>query len=79
MFIKVTQSKLKNVKGNYSTKREGIRMNKRKIFGVMLRDDERQLVRQVAKQEERAESQMGRILLLEALKARGIELQPVEK
>lgn len=54
-------------------------MNKRKIFGVMLRDDERQLVRQVAKQEERAESQMGRILLLEALKARGIELQPVEK
>lgn len=53
-------------------------MNKRKIFGVMLRDDERQLVKQLAKQEERAESQMGRILLLEALNARGIELKPVE-
>ncbi|MEH8033996.1 hypothetical protein [Gallibacterium anatis] len=54
-------------------------MNKRKIFGVMLRDDERQLVKQLAKQEERAESQMGRILLLEALNARGIFLKPVEK
>ncbi|WP_196247578.1 hypothetical protein [Gallibacterium anatis] len=51
-------------------------MNKRKIFGVMLRDDERQLVKQLAKQEERAESQMGRILLLEALNARGIFLKP---
>ena len=53
-------------------------MNKRKIFGVMLRDDERQLVKQLAKQEERAESQMGRILLLEALNARGIFLKSAD-
>ncbi|MEE6030776.1 hypothetical protein [Avibacterium paragallinarum] len=45
-------------------------MNKRKIFGVMLNDEERQSVKQLANQEHRSESATARLLILEAIEAR---------